>query len=193
MLLVLGEKQVDIRKRMDKSFMKILIIGISGAGKSTLARKLAEKINCPLLHLDQIWHQTDYSEDAQKELIAQVESFMTSNDSWIIDGNYGGSLPSRLKEADKVIWLQNGRLSSIWRVIRRSLNFRKDRTSRPEMPDQFTEKFDKDYLEFLKFVWDFPKESQVRIEKSLENYTGEVIILKSQKEKEAFLETIAYK
>lgn len=46
--------------------MKIIIIGIAGAGKSTLARRLADNLNLPVLHLDTLWHATDYSAEAER-------------------------------------------------------------------------------------------------------------------------------
>lgn len=45
--------------------MKILLIGIPGAGKSTFSKKLADTTHLPLLHLDKLWHTTDYSEAAE--------------------------------------------------------------------------------------------------------------------------------
>ena len=53
--------------------MKIMIIGSSGAGKSTLTRKLSDLTDFPVLHLDKIWHSTDYSESAREILREKVQ------------------------------------------------------------------------------------------------------------------------
>ena len=68
--------------------MKIIVIGQSGSGKSTLARKIKEITGFPLLPLDLLWHTTDYSIQAKKWFIQQQQSFMETNHSWIIEGNY---------------------------------------------------------------------------------------------------------
>ena len=34
---------------------RIMIIGCGGSGKSTLARQLGQKLNMPVVHLDQLW------------------------------------------------------------------------------------------------------------------------------------------
>lgn len=37
------------------NFNRIIIIGCGGSGKSTLARKLYEKTNLPIVHLDKLF------------------------------------------------------------------------------------------------------------------------------------------
>ncbi|HGF7077552.1 TPA: topology modulation protein, partial [Enterococcus faecium] len=72
--------------------MKIIVIGQSGSGKSTLARKIKEITDFPLLPLDLLWHTTDYSIQAKKWFLQEQQSFMVSNPSWIVEGNYTSTL-----------------------------------------------------------------------------------------------------
>lgn len=101
--------------------MKIIVIGQSGSGKSTLARKIKEITGFPLLPLDLLWHTTDYSIQAKQWFLQEQQTFMVSNPSWIVEGNYTSTLEERIKEADKIIWLKVPRYVAIYRVVWRSL------------------------------------------------------------------------
>jgi adenylate kinase family enzyme len=105
--------------------MKIIIIGIAGAGKSTLARRLADSLNLPVLHLDTLWHATDYSAEAERLFREKQQTFINSHEHWLIDGNYSGSLDERLPYVDKIIWLKMSRFKAIFRVMKRSWAFHK--------------------------------------------------------------------
>ncbi|WP_071130771.1 AAA family ATPase [Enterococcus timonensis] len=166
--------------------MKIILIGSSGAGKSTLTRKLAEILNYPVLHLDKIWHTTDYSSEAEIWFAEVVADFMKNNENYIIDGNYAGTLAIRAADCDLIIWLKVPRIVALKRVIWRSLKQKLSKKSRPDMAAEFEEKFDREYLEFLKFVWDFPKKSARKIENILQkipNSAQKIIIVQTKQQR----------
>ena len=94
--------------------MKIIVIGQSGSGKSTLARKIKEITGFPLLPLDSLWH-TMIIVFRQTVVLQEQQSFMVSNPSWIVEGNYTSTLEERIKEADKIIWLKVPRYVAIYR------------------------------------------------------------------------------
>lgn len=158
--------------------MKILIIGSPGAGKSTLSRQLIQHYQLPALHLDRLWHATDYSESAREQFHADLAAFMAASDCWLIDGNYAGSLPLRLVQADLVIWLDFPPLLCLYRVLKRSLTTRLTGRKRPDMAEAFQERFDKEYLDFLKFVWHFPRQTKPRLLEVLEQFDGQLLVLK---------------
>ena len=99
--------------------MKIAILGYTGAGKSTLARKIGEKYDIPVLHLDKVnytknWKIRDIHES--KEI---VEDFL-ENESWVIDGNYSKlEQDRRVEEADKIIFLDFPRFECLKRAHKR--------------------------------------------------------------------------
>ena len=168
--------------------MKIMIIGGSGAGKSTLARELAEKTNYPVLHLDKIFHKYP-SENAREKLREATRAFIAQNENGIIDGNYGSTLNERLPYADEIIWLKVSRVKTIFRVIKRSILVKFFAKKRLDMADEFEEKWDKEYLEFLKFVWTFKEQEVPEIERNLTKFLAwdKVMILKNRKDKEKYL------
>ena len=169
--------------------MKILLIGSSGAGKSTFSKKLSVLTGFPVLHLDKIWHKTDYSEDARLYFREVQVNFMSKNEDWIIDGNYSGTMEVRLPEADLIIWLKISRCKAIFRVIKRSLKSRIQGHNRSDMATNFKEKFDREYFEFMSFIWNFPKRNTPKMQHLIEKYDkmDHVVIVKNQKDKEKIM------
>lgn len=128
--------------------MKIAILGFSGCGKSTLARKLGEKYQIPVLHLDSVHWLPNWVENQKEVEIQQVQDFMDSNDSWVIDGNYYGmSYERRLEEADRIILLELNRFVCLWRVVKRWKRY--SGVTRPDMGKDCPEKLD---WEFVRWV-----------------------------------------
>ena len=166
--------------------MKIIIIGNLGSGKSTLARKVQAQTQLPLLQLDTLWHTTDYSDAAQECFLAQQQQFMRQPD-WIIEGNYKGSLKQRVVQADLIIWLKVSRSKAVYRVIKRSLRFKRSRRSRPEMPAGFSEHFDQDYWAFLKTVWAYDNAGIERLVVTNKRASCQLLVLKTSKAKKRFL------
>jgi len=163
---------------------KILIIGSGGAGKSTLARHLHKATGIELIHLDKVFWQPNWVELPKDEWKKTVENLLKL-DSWIMDGNFGGTMEMRFAAADTVIFLDLPRLLCIWRAYKRFLLYRKN--NRPDMAEGCDEKFD---LEFFKWIWDYPTRTKPRVEALLKRFQNEknIIRLKSKSEVEDFLE-----
>lgn len=73
-------------------------------------------------------------------------------DAWIIDGNFGRTLPMRLDYCDQAIYFDIPRPVCMWGVLTRVLKTLG--TVRPDMGDGCPEKFD---WEFIKYTWNFEK------------------------------------
>ena len=165
---------------------KIAIIGSGGSGKSTLARRLGEFLKIEVFHLDALFWKPGWvgtSKDEQK----LVQSELVEHESWIFDGNYGGTMEIRLNNADTIIFLDMPRTICAYRVIKRRLQYRNK--TRPDMGEGCEEKLD---LEFLKWVWEYPKTKKPVIMKKLESLSieKEIIILTNPSEVEQFLNRI---
>lgn len=162
---------------------RVLIIGSSGAGKSTLARRLSEKTGLPLVHLDRLFWKPNWVE-TDKEEWKRILEVALAGDSWIIDGQFGGTLEMRLEKCDTVIFLDLPRAVCVYRVLKRVVTYKKGK--RPDMADGCDEKFD---WQFLKWVWNFPEKSRPKIEERLAKRQNTITIfrLKSAIEVEEFL------
>lgn len=127
---------------------RILVIGSGGAGKSTFALRLGAILNLEVIHLDSLYWSSGWVEMPKDRWRAVVEELL-QRDSWIIDGNYGGTLDLRLADCDGVIFLNVPRLICLQRVLKRVVLYRK--ASRPDMAAGCRERVN---WEFIKYVWD---------------------------------------
>ncbi|TMW71057.1 DNA topology modulation protein [Alteribacter natronophilus] len=162
---------------------KIAVIGSGGSGKSTFARELGEKIDIDVHHLDTLFWKPGWV-GVPKEQQREVQHELVQEDSWIIDGNYGSTMDIRLDAADTVIFLDLPRITCAWRVVKRSLLYRK--RPRPDMADGCVERVSP---HFLKWVWQYPEKRRPGILEKLESVKREkqVVILQSPKEVREFL------
>ncbi|HKS26659.1 MAG TPA: DNA topology modulation protein [Pyrinomonadaceae bacterium] len=166
---------------------KVLVIGPGGAGKSTFARRLGELLGIEVLHLDKFYWHPGWVETPKPEWLKQVEE-MVKGDAWIMDGNYSGTLDVRLEACDTVVFMDMPRTLCLRRVIKRALMYRK--TSRPDVAEGCQEKLN---LEFLLWIWNYPRRSRPKIVRMLEARQGEkrIVWLRSPAEVESFLATCA--
>ncbi|WP_164669410.1 DNA topology modulation protein [Virgibacillus doumboii] len=163
---------------------KIAIIGSGGSGKSTFARQLGERLQIKVHHLDALFWKPGWI-GVPKQEQKQMQHDLVKRDKWIIDGNYGGTMDIRLNAADTIILLDLPRLVCVYRIIKRFVQYRNK--SRPDMGTGCEERIS---LEFLKWVWQYPKAKKPEIMQKLENFPAEkdVIILKSPHKINQFLQ-----
>jgi adenylate kinase family enzyme len=163
---------------------RVLVIGSPGAGKSTLAAAIARLTGLPLVHLDRLHWKPGWVESGREEFEAKVRD-VVARPRWVIDGNYGGTLPLRLTRADTVIDLDLPRWQCVLGILRRAVQHR-GRT-RSDMAEGCPEQLN---LEFLIYTIRFGGGGRARIEKSLRGYSGRRITLRSRREVRAFLDTL---
>jgi adenylate kinase family enzyme len=90
--------------------MKILVFGNSGSGKNTYSQSMAAQHGLVHLDLDSIvWelHQTAIQRP-QAEILMSLEAFISSNDSWIIEGCYGDLVQAASAHCTKLVFLNPG-------------------------------------------------------------------------------------
>ena len=162
---------------------RIMIIGSPGSGKSTFARKLAEITSLPLIHLDMHYWKDGWVESSKEEY-KQWQRKVVEADTWIIDGNYGGSMDIRLSKADTVINFNISRWVCIGGYFKRVFTGRK----RTDMPKGCPEYLD---LKFIKYIWEFPQNSAEENKKRIKLYKDlHVIDFRSRGESKEFLDYV---
>ena len=161
-----------------------MIIGCCGAGKSTMARAIHQKTGLPLIHLDQHYHLPGWKETPKSEWEA-INHDLTKGQSWIIDGNFGGTMDIRMGRADTIIFMDYPTVRCFWRVIKRVLKYYGK--VRPDMPKGCPERFD---LEFLHYVATFGVVKRPGIIKKVEDFKGKKFIIRSDQQVSEFLEEI---
>lgn len=168
---------------------KVLIIGSGGAGKSTFARRLHEATNLPLIHLDKLYWKPNWVAVSKPEIYEITDRLMKENE-WIMDGNFNSTMEKRIAASDTVFYFDMPRLLCIYQIFKRI--FKYYNKTRPDMGEGCPEKFD---LEFLKWVWSFPKETKPLIEQRIER-AGQgknIIRFKSRNEVERFFAKLKVK
>ena len=103
---------------------RVSVVGNSGSGKSTLARELAASLGMPHIELDSVFHQPGWK-PLPKDEFQRLVAARTSEDSWVIDGNYSAVRPIVWAQADTVVWLDLPRRTVMrqvaWRTVRRAV------------------------------------------------------------------------
>ena len=163
-----------------------MIIGCGGAGKTTLAFQLHDIIKIELIHLDQHYWQANWVE-TDKAIWAQRVEELSDKASWIIDGNYGGTMEIRFQKADTIIFLDRSKWICIYRVLKRViLNYGR---TRKDMAKGCKEHFS---WTFIRYIYHYNKTRRPKILEKLEQYKGQKAIyqLRSNSEIKEFLEAL---
>lgn len=165
---------------------RVLIIGSGGSGKSTLALRLQKITSLPLVHLDRMYWHPGWVEPPKDEWQRDVEK-MLAEKSWIMEGNFGGTLEIRLTACDTVILLDLNPLICLYRVVRRRFRYRG--TNRPDMTEGCNEQID---LDFLLWVLTFRRKKLPSIEHRLKAVEGDcrIIRLRSRKAVKEFVASL---
>ena len=162
---------------------KIIVIGCGGAGKSTFSRKLSNKLDIPVYHLDKLFWNKGWIETPQKEFNKKIKEVI-SKDKWIIDGNYIKTIDIRAKDADTIIFINMPTYICLYRIFKRRFMYRGK--SRPDMADGYPEGID---IEFFKWVLSYNKKIRPEILKKLSLYKEKnIVVLNGRKEVKKFLE-----
>ena len=165
---------------------KIVIVGCGGAGKSTLARELGKLLNLPVFHLDaQLWKSGWVMSSREEENVLLQK--IIEQKKWIIDGNYGATMPVRFAAADTIIFLDFSRWICMRRVIKRWWQYRGK--SRPDMAQNCPERLD---VNFLKWIWNYRRTSRTKVLQTINLYKSgrKVIILCRPQEITRFLQLL---
>ena len=100
--------------------MKLVLMGYSGTGKTTLAAKLGQLYGCKVLHLDQIQFSDTFEMQEPQKALSMADEILAGQENWIIDGYLGIYIREDwLRQADKIVFLNLGRLACLYRLLKR--------------------------------------------------------------------------
>ena len=158
--------------------MKAMVIGCPGSGKSRFSKLLGQYSGTPVWHLDRMYWNSDRTNVGREELIRRQLAVM-ENESWILDGNYAGTMQLRFDRCDTVYFLDYGTDICI-SGIRQRMGTKHDDLpwSEPEQEDE----------EFLRFVREYRENSRPGVLRMLENAKDrQVFIFSSREEANRYL------
>jgi adenylate kinase family enzyme len=150
---------------------KILVIGPGGAGKSTFATQLSELLGLEVIHLDALYWKAGWVEPAKTEWAAAIDK-LVEREAWVMDGNYSGTLQTRLRACDALVFLDLPRRTCIWRVLRRVIRYRN--AKRPDMAQGCYEHLN---LDFLVWIWNYRRRTRPKILKLIATEGGNRTII----------------
>lgn len=161
---------------------KVVVVGSGGAGKSTFSRRLGEITGLEVIHLDSVYWRPNWTEPP-KDAWAATVARLIQRDSWIMDGNFGGTRELRMRAADTIIFLDLPRRLCLYRGAKRAILYYGRR--RPDMAGGCNERLDR---EFLLWIWNYPKTSRVRLLAELEKLPNKrIVVLRSRADVRKFL------
>lgn len=161
---------------------RVVVIGSGGSGKSTFSRELGRATGLPVIHLDREFWRPGWEETPRDEWNARVAELL-AGESWIMDGNFGGTREMRMQAADTIIFLDLPRRVCLYRILKRTVKYYG--RSRPDMTEGCNEKLD---IKFIGWVWNYKNRSRKRLLGELDGIGDKrVIILKNQRQVKEFL------
>ena len=165
---------------------RVLVIGSGGSGKSTVSAKLGELLNLEVNHLDKLYWRAGWVEPATDEWIKTITNLI-ERDSWIIDGNYSGTLELRLQRCDTVVFLDLSRVLCMWRIVKRFFVYRGG--TRPDVAEECPESLN---FEFVSWVWNYPRRSRPKVIKRLQEHAEgkQIFWLRTRSDVQRFLSQI---
>ncbi|HEX2674413.1 MAG TPA: hypothetical protein VHM25_26235, partial [Polyangiaceae bacterium] len=94
--------------------------GASGSGKSTFSQRLASQLAQPLIEMDALFWNRNWSESPDEQFFARLRSAL-AQPRWVLDGNYDRTLPIKWQDVTAVIWLDYSLPRTLLQGIQRGL------------------------------------------------------------------------
>ncbi len=156
---------------------RIVIVGYSGSGKSTLAKRLGERLQCEVLHLDCVHWLSGWVERDRKERNRIITQFLDTHKSWVIDGTYQSAcFERRMEEATRIIFLDFPRRICLFRVFRRYFQYRGK--SRESMTSGCEERISGEFLWWV-LHRGRDKAHREQFQKICNDYAAKVVVLRN--------------
>jgi adenylate kinase family enzyme len=100
-------------------YHRICVVGTTGSGKSLLASELARRMRLPLVELDSLYWEPNWT-GCSDEVLRKRVAEATRGDAWVVDGNYGSIRDLTWPRADAVVWLDYPLVTILWQLWKRT-------------------------------------------------------------------------
>lgn len=167
---------------------RIMVLGVSaGVGKSTFAKRLGEKLDIDVYHLDRFYWEPGWQEATLEDFSARQRE-VVEKDQWIIEGNYRPTYEIRAERADTIIYLELPLMICLFRVLKRWWTHRG--STRPDLGEGCSERMEAAFLKFIVTTYRKRKKNMQERLLSFQEIGREkrVIQLRSKKDIQKFLE-----
>lgn len=114
-----------------RNYKRISILGISGSGKSTFARKLSQKLDIPVYHMDNLFWGPEWQEMPERYW-TEKEAEIHHRKEWILEGYIEPKHRDRLNYSDLIIYLDISGIVCAMNGFKRSVRYHG--RCRPELP-----------------------------------------------------------
>jgi adenylate kinase family enzyme len=159
---------------------RVLVIGSPGGGKSTFSRQLGKILSLPVIHLDQLFWNSDRTTVPREEFDRRLGEAL-AGDCWIIDGNFQRTMEWRMERCQTVFFLDYPVEVCLQGVRAR---FGKPREDIPWVETE-------EDPEFLQMIREFPEKTRPKILALREKYPEKRwITFSSREEADRYLEKI---
>lgn len=134
---------------------KVALIGCGGSGKTFMSKQLAALIDAPVTHLDAVYYDDEWN-TLPKEKFSAVQENLVKAPTWVIEGNYAGTMPIRLRTADTVIFLDLPPTVCLWGIAQRRLHHGGGQNDATGIYDRVS-------WNFIRYVWGYRKTMAPRV------------------------------
>lgn len=158
-----------------------MVIGDSASGKSSFAKSLGQKLNIPVIHIDEI--NDSIGRNNPDKIQNTIRKEANKND-WIFDGNgFTKDKTYRLNKTDIIFVFNSNKFVTLWRVFYRHLKIKLGKEKRiGSLSEKFSLKY---FIPYIFFKFPRRKQEAVSFARKLNK---KIFIFNNKKEAWIFLE-----
>jgi hypothetical protein len=103
-----------------KVLTRVNVVGASGSGKSTFAKQLASQLDLPMIEMDALFWNPNWTESTDEEFFSRLRSAL-ARPAWVLDGNYDRTVPIKWQDVTAVIWLDYSLSRTLLQGVKRAI------------------------------------------------------------------------
>ncbi len=147
---------------------RVALIGCGGSGKTFLSKQLADLVKVPVTHLDAVYYDDEWN-TLSKEKFAAVQEELVAASTWVIEGNYAGTMAIRLRAADTVIFLDIPPAACLWGIAQRRLRHGGGQNDATGVYDRIS-------WNFVRYVWGYRKTMAPRVRALVQEHASDATV-----------------